>query len=305
MFLRALSTLSLLTLCGVACGPQRSAAPVARPSAPVALDEAREYVLSLVNRDRAEHGLNPVEWDDTAAKAGQRHAEDMAKHGFTAHWGTDGSVPEQRYTEAGGSQFVQENAGCFAEVATRELDPNPKFDAKYLEQIEAAFINEKPPHDGHRKNILKPSHTHFGVGLAKVRGVDLPCMAQEFVDVYGEYADLPKTVRAGQNIEVSGDVHAPFQFGGVGIGKMDPVRPLTPKYLATTSVYRIPEPQVLYFPKGFKTPKVVEVDGTHFSIEVPLGKKGQPGRYAVSIWGKAPDSGNELVMISLRTILAK
>src|SRR5688572_4765869 len=87
------------------CGPQGQSAafkPIPRPSGPVALDEASGYMLTLINRDRKAHGLEPVEHDPVASLAAQRHADDMAKHGFTANWGTDGSVPEQRYTEAGG-----------------------------------------------------------------------------------------------------------------------------------------------------------------------------------------------------------
>jgi uncharacterized protein YkwD len=130
------------------------------------VQQARRYVLALVNRDRdrAEHGLAQLVMDEAASHAGQRHAEDMARAGYTAHWGTDGSVPEQRDTEAGGSDFVQENAGCLADAKPREIDASPRFDAESLARVERAFMSEKPPRDGHRQNILKPSHIGIGVG---------------------------------------------------------------------------------------------------------------------------------------------
>src|ERR1700675_435129 len=78
-------------------------APVVAPKGPMDVEQARRYVLSLVNRDRAANGLPPVVLDDTASRAGQRHADDMARSGYTAHWGTDGSVPEERYSDAGGT----------------------------------------------------------------------------------------------------------------------------------------------------------------------------------------------------------
>ena len=59
-----------------------------------------------------------------AARAATRHAADIARHGFTAHIGTDGSVPELRYTEAGGTGLVMENVGCFADATSRPLDPS-------------------------------------------------------------------------------------------------------------------------------------------------------------------------------------
>ncbi len=281
--------------------PVADVRPVPRPSGPVALPEARAYVLALANHDRAKEGLAAVEWDEVAALAGQRHVEDMARNGFTAHWGTDGSVPEQRYTEAGGMHFVQENAACFFDGVARELDPNPTFDPMLLEQIETAFINEKPPNDGHRKNILKPWHNRLGVGLAKPVGIEQPCMAQEFVDEYGQYDELPREARLGETVKIAGAVTSPAQFGGVGLARIEPARPTPAQDLNETSTYRIPDPQALYFPKGFVTPKPVEFDGTRFGIELPLTAPGGAGRYEVSVWGKYPGS-EDLVIVSLRTI---
>src|SRR6185369_2572590 len=272
------------------------------PKAAMNLEQARRYVLALVNRDRAEHGLSPVVMDEAANRAGQRHAEDMAQVGYTAHWGSDGSVPEQRYSEAGGSDFVQENAGCLADGKSRKLDLAPRFAAEELERVERAFMDEKPPHDGHRKNILKQRHTGFGVGVAKPSGVGIACLSQEFVDDYGDYGALPKTARAGDLVTISGDVKGPVAFGGVGVGRIDSSQPLTATYLNTTYTYAVPTPSDLYFPKGFVTKKPVEVSGKHFRIEVPLGKRGQGGRYEVSIWGKYPGAGQQLEMVSLRVI---
>jgi len=266
------------------------------------LEQARRYVLALVNRDRAAHGLPPVVMDEAANRAGQRHAEDMARAGYTAHWGTDGSVPEQRYSEAGGSDFVHENAGCLADGKSRKLDAVPRFEAAQLERVQSAFMDEKPPRDGHRRNILKASHTGFGVGVAKPSGVGIACLSQEFVDDYGDYAPLPKTARAGDVLRIEGDVKGAVAFGGVGIGRIDSAQPLTAAYLNTTYTYAVPSPSELYFPKGFVTKKPVEVDGKHFRIDVPLGKRGEPGRYQVSIWGKFPGAGKQLDMLSLRVI---
>lgn len=285
---------------------QRQAEAVALPGlpakAPMNLEQARRYMLALVNRDRAEHGLAPVVMDDAANRAGQRHAEDMARVGYTAHWGSDGSVPEQRYSEAGGSDFVQENAGCIADGKQRKLDAAPRFEQAMLDRVERAFMDEKPPRDGHRRNILKARHTGFGVGVAKPSGIPIACLSQEFVDDYGDYAALPKSAGAGDLVTVSGDVKGPVTFGGVGIGRIEPAAPLTATYLNTTYTYAVPSPSDLYFPKGFVTKKPVEVNGKHFRIEVPLGKRAQPGRYEVSIWGKFPGSGQQLEMVSLRVI---
>jgi hypothetical protein len=264
-------------------------------------DEAAKYVLALVNRDRQEEGLEPVEWDEVGARSAARHVADMVKNGFTAHWGTDGSVPEERYTEAGGEHFVQENAACLADATPRVLDEKATFTAEALEKVQAAFMAETPPNDGHKKNILKPVHTHVGIAVAMPVGVDAACMAQEFTDSYGEYDGVPRTARVGQNLKIAGEVHPPVKFGGVGIGRIDAAKPMTAAELNKTSVYRMPDPYVLFFPAGFKTPKPVKLKGNKFEIEAPLRDGKKSGRYEVSVWGIYPGE-KDLVMISLRTV---
>src|SRR5579883_3029510 len=157
------------------------------PGRKLTLAEARRYMLGLVNRDRASEGLQPVDLDDGApTRAGQSHAEDMAAHGFLGHWGTDGSVPEQRLTEAGGADMVLENASCFTDEQARKLDKAPLIDPKNLDQAEDMFFHEQPPHDGHRRNILAPWHRRVGLGIAQPVAtpteIPVPCIAQEFVD---------------------------------------------------------------------------------------------------------------------------
>src|SRR5450432_1243921 len=209
------SSLVIAACASSAAAPSHAAPLLPAPKGLLNLEQARRYVLTLVNHDRAEYGLSPVTLDDAATRAGQRHAEDMAKAGYTAHWGTDGSVPEERYSEAGGSDFVQENAGCFADAQPRTLERPARFEARLLEQVERAFMDEKPPHDGHRKNILKATHSALGVGVAKAKGVDIACLSQEFVDDYGDYSALPSVASAGGTLHVEGDVKGGVAFGGV------------------------------------------------------------------------------------------
>jgi uncharacterized protein YkwD len=297
-------------LCGVllsislfSCGPRRGSLPSGpRPTEPLPLEQARLYVLDLINHDRAEEGLEPVELDDVANLAAQRHVDDMARHGFTAHLGTDGSVPEQRFTESGGTDMAQENAACFFDAVERELDSQPLFVPEELEKIEQAFIGEVPPNDGHRRNILNPIHNKVGIGLAKPVGVKQVCMAQEFVDDYGDYRELPRKAKVGQMIKVAGEVRKPMHFGGVGLARIDAAKPIPAEALNGTGGYTFPSPFVVYFPAGFKTPKPVTVDGGEFSIEIPLDDKGRKGRYEVNILAAPDAKAGQFEPISIMTI---
>lgn len=275
-------------------------APIAKAPAAKALGyaEAQRFVLGLVNRDRKAAGLAPVALDEAASKAGLRHARDMAANGFTGHVGSDGSVPEQRYTESGGSDFVQENAACLFDLVERKLDPKPSFDAARLAALHEMFMAEKPPNDGHRRNVLNPMHNRVGIGVAQPLGVPQPCLTQEFVDDYGEYEELRRN--AGGTLRVAGTVSASLGFGGIGIGRM-PARVPPARDRLNGKVYKIPAPDKLYFPAGFKTPKPVTLDGPRFSIDLELGKVPEPGVYAITIWAKKPGA-TQLFMISMRTL---
>jgi hypothetical protein len=269
-------------------------------------------MLALINRDRASERLPPLELDEGPATiAGQRHAEDMAKHAFVGHWGTDGSVPEQRYTEAGGSDINFENAACVSDEQTRALDPNPAFDPKMLEDIEAQFFGEKPPNDGHRKNILRPGNKRVGIGIAIAQPllpheIMSPCVAQEFTYVCGTYGKLPAKAKVGDKVHVEGTLAEGVTFGGVGVARVDLPRAMSPRELNTRRHYPQVEPFQLYAPKGFRTAIPVDLQGSRFSIDVPLSDGGKPGLYEISVWAKIPgqkESG--FVAISQRTIVAQ
>jgi uncharacterized protein YkwD len=308
---------ALLAACAQARGvparsPATEAAPVSVPTPPaptprkLTIAAARRYMVELINRDRASEGLAPVVLDEgPATRAGQRHAEDMARNGYLGHWGTDGSVPEQRFTEAGGADLAVENASCFTDEKTRRIDGDPAIDSKNVEIAEDLFFRETPPHDGHRRNILRPWHKRVGVGLAQPvptsTEIPVPCFAQEFVDAYGTYAPAPGALRVGDTLRVDGTIEAPAAFAGVGLARVDAPSPLSTRELNRRRTYPIPAPYQMYWPPGFQTPIPIRVAGARFTVDLPVSDRGKPGMYELSVWANVPGT-TERVMVSLRTI---
>ncbi len=285
--------------------PPASAEPLVDPPGPMGPGEAERYVLALVDRDRAAHGLAPLRWDETAARAARKHARDLLAHGVTSHVGTDGSVPEQRYTAEGGAGMAWENVACFADGEARTPAADPRFWADSLADVERAFLDEVPPHDKHRKNLLGPRHDAIGVGLAASRGARVACMVQELVDDAGRYEALPRLVRAGRVVVVAGALREGLRVLAVGVSRVDLPRPKTADDLRPTRGYRIPSPYAVYQPPGYGTPITLRTDGDQrsFSIQVPIGAEGQPGLYGVSVWASYPGS-NEPALVSLRSVEA-
>ena len=291
--------------------PVAALAPLAPGAASVGtgqrltLEQARHVMVDLINRDRASMGLSPVQLDEGAAgRAGQAHAEDMAIHGYLGHWGTDGSVPEQRSTEAGGADMVLENASCFTDEQPRTLDRSALVDRKNVEQAEDMFFHERPPNDGHRKNILKPWHARVGIGVAQPIAtpteIPVPCFSQEFVDTFGTYTAIPPAARVGDTLHVGGAISAPATFAGVGLARVEAPRALSVPDLNRRRSYPVPSPYQMYWPPGFQTPIPVRVSGNQFAVDLPVSDAGRTGMYELSVWASLPGT-KELVMVSLRT----
>lgn len=296
---------SLAIGCWVALSGSASAEGGKPPkdSAPQLLDypAAQKFMLALINRDRAKAGLSSVVLDEAASRAALRHAQDMATKGFTGHIGTDGSVPEQRYTESGGVHFAQENAACLFDGKARKLDRDPRFDTAKLAELQKMFMDEVPPNDGHRRNLLAPRHNRVGIGLAQPAGVNQPCLAQELVDDYGSYEALPQQAKAKAKLRVAGSIAEPLSFGGIGIGRTPLPTPKRVEEVSGARGYAIPAPTQMYFAPGFKTPKPVQIQGNRFSLDLELGAP--RGQYAISVWAR--QGNGKLFMVSLRTITVR
>ena len=123
---------------------------------------AREQLLKFVNAERAQAGLSTVGLDELACKVASEHALDMAKGEFLSHWGSDGRKPYHRYSFAGGTDAVQENVSSANNI--QSVTPNGVLGD--LRDMHTSMLQEVPPHDGHRKTILFPFHTHVGFGIA-------------------------------------------------------------------------------------------------------------------------------------------
>jgi len=277
---------------------------VAPPAGMLTLEQARRYMVELINRDRATEHLPPVALDDgPPSRAGQAHADDMAHLGYLGHWGSDGSVPEQRITTAGGADVDFENAYCVTDEKRRPLDPNARFSPVEIERAEAMFFGEKPPNDGHRKTILGKWRRRVGLGIAMPLPVGneilVPCISQEFTDAYGTYDALPRSIRAGSTLHVAGTLASDVKIGAVGVARLDDPKPLPVGELNQRRNYPQPTPSEMFWPHGFRTRIELATSGQSFSIDVPM--PGPRGLYEISVWAQHPGD-KSFTAVSLRTI---
>lgn len=120
------------------------------------LERLRSEALELVNEDRAEYGLEPLELTESLNEAAQNHAEDMLERDYYAHVSPEGEAVQDRYIDAGGSRWrlvagnIARCTGC----------PSPPT-IERVRNLQQGWMNSP----GHRANILREGLDSFGYGI--------------------------------------------------------------------------------------------------------------------------------------------
>lgn len=256
------------------------------------VEEVKKILFEQINRDRIAQGLGSLEYDKLAAGVGDAHCREMLQEGYLSHWNRQGLKPYHRYSLAGGRAFVAENA------FTWEIDPPVEMTKEVLLRgvifAQRQFMGEKPPHDGHRQNILDPAHTAVGIGLAfSGRGFRL---TQEFINYHVTVKELSITnVSPASPFWVEGKPLAGRTLENISLFYEPFPQPMSVKELKATHAYNLPPVRKNLFQKlsgGYRytdgSPGEIEVtaDG---SFRAPLTFWKGAGIYTVVVWVKQPN----------------
>lgn len=290
---------ALTLLLAVTCGTA-----YAGDSDELGMADAKKYMIDLINKDRKTAGLKPVAADEAGEKAGQLHSDEMAEFGYLSHWDLKGRKPDQRYGLLGGTGFVMENAhiefsgyssdeGKGEKKASFKIDPDAKVSKKDLEDIESGFFNEKPPNDGHRRNILDPDHTHVGIGLsvAKLGESSRLTCTQELIHNYGKIELEPGAVTLGLEFVVKGKLDPGIQLQSLDLYWEELPKTMTVKQLEETHSYGPPTTKIASFYAGSSSSANALtssiVDGQQeFSCKFVPDATWKPGLYYVYVFAK-------------------
>jgi uncharacterized protein YkwD len=156
--------------------PGPSPSPLA-PAAPPAQQLADNDVLALINQARAQAGLPAYTFlaglDDSAAA----HNERMADGCGLSHQCPGEPPLGTRETDAGVNWTAAgENIGEGGPVAD-----TPAAIAQMAVSLTQDMLNEKPPDDGHRLNILSSTFTFIGIAVT-IDGSGTVWMTQDFAN---------------------------------------------------------------------------------------------------------------------------
>ncbi|MDZ7288499.1 MAG: CAP domain-containing protein [candidate division KSB1 bacterium] len=191
--------------------------------------------LELVNKSRVAAGLQPVSFDILASRVANKHCREMVELGYVSHWNTRGEKPYHRYARAGGTAAIVENV--FSKITSGKFDvSNERLCLEFMNAGHNGFLNEKPPDDYHRRNILDPNHNAIGIGC--YLGAKRFSYAQEFLNHYLQVDEFPRHIQAGETITFGGQVLAEKLYPFLLLIYYEPwPEPVSVSYLDSTTIY--------------------------------------------------------------------
>jgi len=138
-----------------------------------ASEEARlaQQLLRQINSDRTAQGLPAFQWDTTIARAAQKHNGQMASGCGMSHQCSGEPRLGTRLTNEGVQwSSCGENVG-YATAGNNAWNG--------ILRIYNAMMGEKPPDDGHRRNLLSTSFQRIGIAV-HIDGKGLVWLTEDF-----------------------------------------------------------------------------------------------------------------------------
>lgn len=222
------------------------AAPLAQGEGPI--DETRftlrGELFRLINRDRKQFGLQPVELDPLASSVADSYCRQQIKDRTAGHYGTDGSSPYMRYSFAGGNDGVSENAAAWS--ATYSFGARALYEM--MHRSEEAMMSEVAPHDGHRKTILDPYATHVGIGFAWEGGEFR--IVQEFVRRYLTFARaIPRNATVDERVMLNARPISGYTVEAITVHHESAPQPMSALTANKIETYSLPDKRRDYLPR--------------------------------------------------------
>ncbi|CAN2039258.1 putative SCP domain-containing protein [Candidatus Magnetomoraceae bacterium gMMP-15] len=157
--------------------------------------------LQKINKSRKIYGLRLLRFDILASRVSNKHCLEMLKYDYLGHQNKDGFKPYHRYAFAGGTDHVGENLYS-QKITGASFSTDRQSILEKMSKGHNEFMAENPPYDGHKKEIIKPDHTHVGIGYA----IDSRNFryAQLFVDRYVDVNPLPHKITKKDQLSFKG-----------------------------------------------------------------------------------------------------
>jgi hypothetical protein len=189
--------------------------------------------LGIINNSRKIYNFDRLKLDILASRVANKICREAAANNFRGHWNLSGEKPYQRYAFAGGYDHISENA--FGEWSSDNYEISASNISSMMKSGHTTFMAEKPPYDGHKKNILAKSHNFVGIGFY-LSGKQFRYY-EEYIDRFFEFEDIPSEVKSEEQF------HITIKTGGEGylyylvVYREEFTGPMTPEQISKSGSY--------------------------------------------------------------------
>jgi len=253
--------------------------------------------LEIINNSRKKYNAVPVKLDILASRVANKMSKEAAENNFLGHWNLKGEKPYHRYAFAGGYDHVSENA--FGEWSSDNYVISSENISSMMKAGHGTFMAEKPPYDGHKKNITDKSHNFVGIGYY-LSGNQFRYY-EEFIDRYFEFENIPSVERIDEQFTITVKTSGANYLYYLVAYREDFPQPMTPSQISKQGSYadfteeqymRIPAWDLASFRNGsvYKIPLKFSKEGLYY-IQIYSDKKEITGSGSVNTAGKTPYSG--------------
>ncbi len=232
--------------------------------------------LQIINKSRKKHKVQLVELDIFASRLANKIATEAARNNYMGHFNLKGEKPYQQYALAGGTDHIMENAASLSEFSPQLV--SNEFISKSIVKLHAAFMSEKAPNDGHKKNCIDPNHNFVGIGVA----IDKQELRyyEEYIDRYLEVGTFSKTVKPNQSLTIPVKlIDASQTVYVVMMYRENSPKPMTARKISSINSYNDYGDETIITIPPWEIPKP-QNNGTHL---IPLTVKGK-GWYYVQVF---------------------
>lgn len=117
-----------------------------------------QYLLELINRERAKAGVQPLAFDNDLSEAAEGHSKWMLAADVFSHTGSGGSSATQRMKDAG---YVLQGSWATGENIAWATTRTPSGYQDEVKLLHTNLMNSS----GHRANLLNPNYREVGLGV--------------------------------------------------------------------------------------------------------------------------------------------
>jgi uncharacterized protein YkwD len=149
--------------------------PSQDPKPAIRAHDLEQRIHAMINRERTEHGLSPLAWDEALSRIARRHSKDMMGRGYFSHDSPEGRDFLFRYRQQGytcarrigntiytGAENIALSS-LYRSITT--INGVAYHDWNTTEQIARSTVQGWMNSTGHRKNILTPHWRNQGIGV--------------------------------------------------------------------------------------------------------------------------------------------